>query len=479
MQSFCVWFMCLAVAHVVQPAAIFNPDANSKNVLYDSVLVDQNEEVTRDLLNIAEYERERKDLLKSERGSGFGSEIILNEKEEVANKIIMAAKEDELNIGFEKPHLFNPSRHIFEVLDVVKESKLFQIIQKMPKGGILHAHETAMCSADYVVSLTYWQNLWQRTSGKSNEIKEFIFSREQPKNKSNNDVWRLCNDVRTEMGAKIYDEHVRKLFTLFDKNIDPRIQFKDINDVWQRMGDIFRKVTPIVTYIPVRKAYYKQALKEMHDDGVQYLEFRSSLVQVELLIINKIFWHLFLSIQIEWHVELSAQVADCGFCVKFSNYSSVLLSFFIWSFLTGLLVSFYILIFFCMNDDALWKQKLYDLDGNDYLKTDIVDIFMQTVDEFKRDNPLFIGSKMIYAPGKKAANQTVANYFDNVRLLHDKYPQFLVGFDLVGQEDISPGLFSFAEEILKLPTDLKFFFHAGETNWYGSVDENLVISILN
>lgn len=65
-----------------------------------------------------------------------------------------------------------------------------------------------------------------------------------------------------------------------------------------------------------------------------------------------------------------------------------------------------------------------------------------------------------------------------MRRLHAKFPEFLAGFDLVGQEDVAPGLISFAEQILKLPSDLKFFFHAGETNWFGSVDENLVIIII-
>lgn len=278
-----VWLICLTVVtHMVQPAAIFNRDSKFQYKVDKSNLVDQQDYVSHAILDFSEYEEKRKDLLNSEMVNGFASDILLNEKEEMANKIIMKAKEDELNVGFQTPHLFNPSQHIFAVFDAVKKSKLFQMIQKMPKGGILHAHEMALCSTDYVVSLTYWPDLWQRTSNKTNEIVEFKFSREQPKSEKNtsNSVWRRVVDVRNEMGATIYDEHVHSLFTLFDKNVDPRIQFKDINDVWQRFTAIFMKIAPILRYVPVRKAYYEQALKELQDDGVQYLEFRGSVSKV-------------------------------------------------------------------------------------------------------------------------------------------------------------------------------------------------------
>lgn len=114
------------------------------------------------------------------------------------------------------------------------------------------------------------------------------------------------------------------------------------------------------------------------------------------------------------------------------------------------------------------------MDGNDYNEEAVMDIYVQALNEFKQENPAFIGSKIIYAPIKSASNQTIDTYFQIIRQLNEKFPKFLAGFDLVGQEDTTPTLLSFAEHILKLPDDIKLFFHAGETNWFGSVDENLV-----
>lgn len=264
------------------------------NELDDNNIVSQ-QSMCNSRSSLGDYFRDRTDLINYEVESSFGADIKLTDNEVLANKIIMQAKEDEYLVGLVQPYLFNPSRHIFEVLDVIKQSKLFQIIQKMPKGGILHAHDTGLCSANYVVSLTYLPHLWQLTSNDGNKIEEFLFSRQQPNKpntpNANDSTWRLVQEVRTEMGATKYDELIRSLFTLYDKTINPRIQFTDINDVWKRFQGLFIKVGPILTYVPVWKSYYKHALKEMLEDGVQYLEFRGTLPPVFIalsFIANKI-----------------------------------------------------------------------------------------------------------------------------------------------------------------------------------------------
>lgn len=237
--------------------------------------------------HLEEYYRQRQRFIDEEIDSMLGSDVQLNDKEAFANKVIMIRKNKEIEVGILSPYRFNPSRHIFEILDEIKKSKLFQLIQKMPKGGILHSHDTSLCSANFVVNLTYWPNLWQRTAYNSNRIEEFRFSRGQPtienanEMSQNGSLWRLVEDVRKEMGASNYDQYVRQFFTLFDKNVHPRLQYKDINDVWNRFNDILKRVKQIITYAPVAKAYHKNALKEAQNDGVQYMEIRGSFFKVK------------------------------------------------------------------------------------------------------------------------------------------------------------------------------------------------------
>ena len=72
-------------------------------------------------------------------------------------------------------------------------------------------------------------------------------------------------------------------------------------------------------------------------------------------------------------------------------------------------------------------------------------------------------------------DETVDAYLKTMLKLHDLFPDFVAGFDLVGQEDLGRPLTDYAEKLLKLPEYIKFFFHAGETNWNGqSSDENVV-----
>lgn len=232
--------------------------------------------------NSTEYFRQRKLLIDAELNATYGSDIILNSQEELANKIIMNAKELEYRGTLEHPAQFIPSRHIFERLNETKNSKLFQILRKMPKGGILHTHDTAMVSAEYLVNITYMDNLWQLTDKNKTEIKQFRFSLSQPTTNTVNETWQLVKNVRNSSTPQKYDALVRSSFTFFDKNVNPLIQFNDVNEIWARFWTMIQLVNSLVAYAPVWKAYYKQAMKEMLEDGVQYFESRGFLSQVTI-----------------------------------------------------------------------------------------------------------------------------------------------------------------------------------------------------
>lgn len=240
-----------------------------------------NDDIVNERPSFAEYMNQRQMLLNQEFAMGFESDVSLTANERLANEIIMRAKNKELREGLASPHSFNPSRHIFEVLNDVKNSNLFKIIEKMPKGGILHSHGAGICSIDFLVNLTYWQNLWQCTG--NGTIYTFLFSRARPRSESTC-TWSLVSEERQRWGAVKYDAYVREHFTLFDKNMHPRIQFRDVNDVWQRFDQIFERFG-MLKYEPAWRAHFKQTLKEVYADNVQYLEFRSGLSPVRLIFI--------------------------------------------------------------------------------------------------------------------------------------------------------------------------------------------------
>lgn len=345
--------------------------------------------------SLEEYKKARSALYSSELARAIGSKLPLNEREMKANAIFKKIKRKDMEEGFENPLRFAPAHHFFDVLDEIKSSSMFKLIKKMPKGAVLHAHDIALCSSEYVLSLTYLPDLWQ-CGDPSSEI-QFQFSRDEP-TPVDGCKWTLVSQERAK-GSKEYDEKIKKVFTLYTEN--PLQTYRDINEVWDKFTAIFKAIAPIVTYKPVWKAYYKQALKEFYEDGVLYLEFRGTLPNV------------------------------------------------------------------------------YDLDGNIYEGAEVVQIYYDAVNEFKKENPGFIGSKMIYAPVRKVDDETFAEYMKMILQLQDRFPDFIAGFDVVAQEDCGRPLVDFAEHLLKLPSNINFFFHAGETNWNGmSTDENLWDAVL-
>lgn len=70
-------------------------------------------------------------------------------------------------------------------------------------------------------------------------------------------------------------------------------------------------------------------------------------------------------------------------------------------------------------------------------------------------------------------------YIDTTLEIKRKFPNFFAGFDLVGQEDTGNSLELYAEKLQRMTNEVGFFFHAGETNWYGSkTDRNLLDAVL-
>lgn len=249
------------------PSSISTPTSSVQN--YDSL----------HRPNLTEYMIKRNELIKKQFDASFESDVILNNREKLANKIIMKLKSNEIANGLLYPSNFTPSQHFFDVMDKIDDSKLYQIIQHMPKGGVLHAHATSICDPDCIIKFTYYKHLWQ-CNHTYNGIVRFRFKVEKPTERLLNDedacVWSLVADERQKMGAEIYDKTIRTLFTLVTER--PKETYKDINKVWKKFSNILDLTRSIVTYAPVWKEYYKQALRNYYSDGVQYLEIRGGSI---------------------------------------------------------------------------------------------------------------------------------------------------------------------------------------------------------
>ncbi|XP_028176429.1 adenosine deaminase 2-like [Ostrinia furnacalis] len=340
--------------------------------------------------------RERNDILHRELDMMLGHEIELSDSEIKANDIIMDLKRRELDQGFLQPQLFNVSKHFFEYKDVVKESSLFKLIKEMPKGAILHAHDTGLLSPDYVVTLTYWDDLY--VCFEEDDLR-LLFSKDTPDGTCGT-KWQLMRDARYSSGnVEKFDAELRKHFTIVIDN--PTEVYTDINVAWGKFQQYFFTTSALFSYKPVWEQYFYDTLKAVREDSVMYIEIRSVLPQ------------------------------------------------------------------------------LYDLDGNVYDSVETAVSYKEVVDRFICDYPDFYGAKLIYAPFRMVDAKTVREYIKIAKEIKKRLPDFLAGFDLVGQEDKGMPTKDFLADLVEAKSELDFFFHAGETNWYGTdTDENLIDAIV-
>ncbi|GBP35736.1 Adenosine deaminase 2 [Eumeta japonica] len=344
---------------------------------------------------IGHYKRLRNELFQKELEMMLGSDIVLTDNEQKANDIIMELKNAVVDDGFTNPRHFNFSKHFFEYKDQLTDTMLYRILRDMPKGALLHAHDTGILAAEYVLNITYWDDLY--VCRVEDEI-EYLFSSNTPI-KYCKTKWVPMKEVRYTSGnVKKFDSDLIRRFSIVVD--DPAAEYPDINTVWSKFSNYFISTTPLLTYKPAWEFYFYETLKAAREEGIMYVEIRSVL------------------------------------------------------------------------------PSLYDLNGEIYSSVDTAKSYKDVLDKFMKNFPDFYGAKLIYAPHRRVSDETVEQYVQIAQQIKRKMPDFLAGFDFVGQEDLGRPLAEIAPQVLELAAEMNFIFHAGETNWYGkSSDENIIDAI--
>ncbi|KAG8227183.1 hypothetical protein J437_LFUL003389 [Ladona fulva] len=350
----------------------------------------------------ADYWEERRAFLEGEEQLFMGSSNQLSADEESANSILMNAKNSEFSVYYDN-QLFPPARHFFLAKADIEKSKVFNILKKLPKGSLLHGHNTGMVSLGYLVgNITYRDHLYicvdlEQGNLDLSFLVGFEFAANQP-NSSTECQWMLMDTFRQNFGREAVDQWLHRELSLITPN--PAEKYPNGDVAWKYFDKIFSKVSGLFHYRPVFIDLYLQILKELLEDNIMYLEIRGGL------------------------------------------------------------------------------PNLYDLEGNFYKDTDVLSLYIELTNDFKGKNPDFFGARYIYAAHRLIDNATFMEDLDKAREYSKLYPDFLAGFDLVGQEDKGRPLSDFANGLLTLPSDIKLFLHAGETDWEGLTDLNLVDAVL-
>ncbi|CAI6090301.1 unnamed protein product [Clonostachys chloroleuca] len=120
----------------------------------------------------------------------------------------------------------------------------------------------------------------------------------------------------------------------------------------------------------------------------------------------------------------------------------------------------------------------------------IMNIIIGEVEKFKAEmakgNRLFQGLKVIYCTPRSFSPEKVKEALDECIQFKQEWPQWIAGFDLIGEEckgrplkDFIPELLEFQDNCRNLNLDIPFLFHCGETLEIGTdTDANLVDALL-
>lgn len=209
----------------------------------------------------------RNEVLDIEEKIRMGTVPQLTEKEEMVNDILLTIKDNELDKGFNDSSQFLASHHFFRVKEKIEQSEVFKIIQLMPKGALLHGHNTALVSSDWIIrNLTYRPGLVMYTTERN--VVRFTFRRPDNYN------WNYVADLRKAATSVAgFDKQLESYINLYTPQ--PEIDYPDIDVVWRKFQGIFETVKELITYQPVYVEFHYQMLQEMLDDNVMYAEIRT------------------------------------------------------------------------------------------------------------------------------------------------------------------------------------------------------------
>lgn len=313
--------------------------------------------------------------------------------------------------------------------DRMEKTVLWKIIEKMPKGALLHAHMDAMMDVDWLIERLFREpGMHISSSGPLNsalalDTGSFEFEHLSKSPSSASTMWESSyvegSRVPILKAAQSFPNGGEAGFRSWLTSRSTITAAESLchhhggDAIWRKFGSCFVIIDSILSYEPIFRGAVRRLLKQLADDGIRYFEIR----------------HVF---RYKFRLEGKDVSED-----DFREYCKIL--------------------------------------------SEEIDIFKGT-----EAGKNFYGARLIWTELRFLPNREIIQGMKDCIELKKAYPRLISGFDFVGQEDSGRSLadlttliFWFRKRCVEEGVDIPFFFHAGETLGDGdSVDSNLYDALL-
>lgn len=153
-------------------------------------------------------------MLNAEEQLMTGGRISLNPEEAKVDDLFMQYKLGELAQGYRNADQNTAAMHFFKAKPLIDRSAIFKFLQQMPKGAVLHLHNTAAVSSKWVVqNLSYMPGMLRCTDSEGRS--RLTFLRAPKMTKCASQYVRVADERRNSIDPALYDENFERLINLY------------------------------------------------------------------------------------------------------------------------------------------------------------------------------------------------------------------------------------------------------------------------
>jgi adenosine deaminase CECR1 len=214
------------------------------------------------------YLEDRQALLLTDSLMAFDAELTLSPKEQAVNEKLVRLREqmqaDYLQTGF-----FPPTHPFLKSKEHIEDTRLYELFQQMPKGGMLHLHASAAVDFNWLIDKAIsMENCYVYWGDETPDFTKGQLHFYQP-----NDV--PSGFVATQGMAREEPGFRDELYDLITLELEEVEQ--DTFDVWDEFQIIFQRIGGFYSYRPVFEEYNRRIFEDLLTDGVQHVEIRSAV----------------------------------------------------------------------------------------------------------------------------------------------------------------------------------------------------------